>query len=55
MNLSYYLDLKSLCNANANQMEFFFDLHSIFWRNPKTIQIIYLKNLSFVMTRMFYS
>lgn len=24
MNLSYYLDLKSLCNANANQMEFFF-------------------------------
>lgn len=24
MNLSYYLDLKSLCNANANQMENFF-------------------------------
>ena len=26
MNLSYYLDLKSLCNANTKQMEFFFQL-----------------------------
>ena len=26
MNLSYYLDLKSLCNANAKQMELFFRL-----------------------------
>lgn len=26
MNLSYYLDLKSLCNANTKQMELFFQL-----------------------------
>jgi hypothetical protein len=26
MNLSYYLDLKSLCNANTKQMELFFRL-----------------------------